>query len=295
MDALLLLASTVRAVGYSGRGDFFLDKEGRLTRRAERTVAPFAYAGAAILHPRLFADAPDGAVLAQPPVRPRRSRSGGSSACASTGSGSTSRRRPRSRRRRGASPQARPERTMRAPERLHDPAGRAVPRHAGRRAARRPADRRLSRRTIPSRSPTSRSICRRGAPPAPSARVFSTGSAGRCSCRTSARSAISTRTISPPTARCRRASARRRPAMERQLVLTRLVLGWSGALVRAAAELPDEELVVPASPADAARLAADARPPHRPGGRRRREAWSGAVCRACRPTSPATGRSRWSS
>ena len=45
-------------------------------------------------------------------------------------------------------------------------------------------------------------------------------------------------------------------AMERQLVLTRLVLGWSGALVRAAAELPDEELVVPASPADAARLAA---------------------------------------
>jgi ATP-dependent helicase/nuclease subunit B len=44
-------------------------------------------------------------------------------------------------------------------------------------------------------------------------------------------------------------------AMERQLVLTRLVLGWSGALVRAAADLPDEELVVPASPADATRLA----------------------------------------
>ena len=44
-------------------------------------------------------------------------------------------------------------------------------------------------------------------------------------------------------------------SVERQLVLTRLVLGWSGALVRAAAELPDEELVVPASPADAARLA----------------------------------------
>src|SRR5688500_6261373 len=46
------------------------------------------------------------------------------------------------------------------------------------------------------------------------------------------------------------------PAMERQLVLTKLVLSWSGALVRAAAELEDEELVVPASPADAARLAA---------------------------------------
>src|SRR6185436_18571954 len=35
-----------------------------------------------------------------------------------------------------------------------------------------------------------------------------------------------------------------------------LVLGWSGALVRAAAGLPGEELVVPSSPADAARLAA---------------------------------------
>lgn len=61
MDALLLLASTVPAVGYAGRGDFFLDKDGRLTRRKERTVAPFAYAGAAILHPRLFDGAPDGA------------------------------------------------------------------------------------------------------------------------------------------------------------------------------------------------------------------------------------------
>ena len=60
MDALLLLASTVRTIGYSGRGDFLLDREGRLSRRAERTIAPFVYAGAAILHPRLFADAPDG-------------------------------------------------------------------------------------------------------------------------------------------------------------------------------------------------------------------------------------------
>ncbi len=45
------------------------------------------------------------------------------------------------------------------------------------------------------------------------------------------------------------------PSMERQLVLTRLVLGWSGAMVRAAAAFPDEEFVVPASPADAARMA----------------------------------------
>lgn len=61
MDALLLLASTVKAVGYSGRGDFMLDKDGRLSRRPERMVAPFVYAGAAILSPRLFESAPDGA------------------------------------------------------------------------------------------------------------------------------------------------------------------------------------------------------------------------------------------
>lgn len=61
MDALLLVAATVRAVGYHGRGDFRMDPNGRLIRRAERDVAPFAYAGAAILHPRLFAGAPAGA------------------------------------------------------------------------------------------------------------------------------------------------------------------------------------------------------------------------------------------
>jgi MurNAc alpha-1-phosphate uridylyltransferase len=60
MDGLLLVASTVRAVGYHGRGDFRMDPNGRLVRRAERDVAPFAYAGAAILHPRLFANAPEG-------------------------------------------------------------------------------------------------------------------------------------------------------------------------------------------------------------------------------------------
>ena len=61
MDALLLLAPTVRAIGYSGPGDFRLDPAGRLSRRPEREVAPFAYAGAAILHPRLFDGCPEGA------------------------------------------------------------------------------------------------------------------------------------------------------------------------------------------------------------------------------------------
>lgn len=61
MDGLLLLAPTVGSVGYSGSGDFLMDVDGRLTRRPERRVVPFAYAGAAILHPRLFEGAPSGA------------------------------------------------------------------------------------------------------------------------------------------------------------------------------------------------------------------------------------------
>jgi MurNAc alpha-1-phosphate uridylyltransferase len=60
MDALLLLAPTVRSVGYSGRGDFRMDSAGRLRRRGEREVVSFAYAGAGILHPRLFAGCPAG-------------------------------------------------------------------------------------------------------------------------------------------------------------------------------------------------------------------------------------------
>jgi MurNAc alpha-1-phosphate uridylyltransferase len=60
MDAILLLSPTVRASGYYGPGDFAMDPDGRLARRGEHEVVPFAYAGAAILHPRLFADCPQG-------------------------------------------------------------------------------------------------------------------------------------------------------------------------------------------------------------------------------------------
>lgn len=60
MDALLLIAETVKAIGYAGRGDFDMARDGSLTRRPEKGVTPFAYAGAAILHPRLFESAPDG-------------------------------------------------------------------------------------------------------------------------------------------------------------------------------------------------------------------------------------------
>jgi len=61
MDILLLLASTAASIGYEGRGDFNMAPDGRLSRRPEREVAPFVYAGAAILAPAIFADAPEGA------------------------------------------------------------------------------------------------------------------------------------------------------------------------------------------------------------------------------------------
>jgi MurNAc alpha-1-phosphate uridylyltransferase len=61
MDALLLLAATSSSVGYAGRGDFGMAPDGRLQRRPEREVAPFVYAGVAVLSPALFADAPSGA------------------------------------------------------------------------------------------------------------------------------------------------------------------------------------------------------------------------------------------
>jgi MurNAc alpha-1-phosphate uridylyltransferase len=60
MDALLLLAPTTGSIGYSGRGDFLIGADGRLQARGERDVAPFVYAGAAILAPALFQNAPDG-------------------------------------------------------------------------------------------------------------------------------------------------------------------------------------------------------------------------------------------
>jgi len=61
MDALLLMAAVTSSIGYSGRGDFVMAPDGRLSRRPERDVTPFGYAGAAVLRPELFAGAPSGA------------------------------------------------------------------------------------------------------------------------------------------------------------------------------------------------------------------------------------------
>jgi N-acetyl-alpha-D-muramate 1-phosphate uridylyltransferase len=58
MDGLLLLAPTATSIGYEGRGDFALAADGRLRRRGEREIVPFVYAGAGILTPSLFENAP---------------------------------------------------------------------------------------------------------------------------------------------------------------------------------------------------------------------------------------------
>lgn len=61
MDILLLLSGMATAIGFGARGDFNMDPDGRLERRAELKVAPFAYAGAAIIDPKVFAGCPEGA------------------------------------------------------------------------------------------------------------------------------------------------------------------------------------------------------------------------------------------
>ena len=60
MDILLLMAPTTSSIGYGGRGDYSMLPDGALRRRKEHQVVPFVYAGAAIMSPSLFADAPSG-------------------------------------------------------------------------------------------------------------------------------------------------------------------------------------------------------------------------------------------
>jgi MurNAc alpha-1-phosphate uridylyltransferase len=61
MDILLLLADPATSIGFDGAGDFHLDAAGRLTRRSGDKQTAWVYTGVAIVHPRCFADAPDGA------------------------------------------------------------------------------------------------------------------------------------------------------------------------------------------------------------------------------------------
>jgi MurNAc alpha-1-phosphate uridylyltransferase len=61
MDAMLLLARPEITVGYVGGGDYFLEANGLLRRRAADERAPLTYAGGALLSPALLKGAPAGA------------------------------------------------------------------------------------------------------------------------------------------------------------------------------------------------------------------------------------------
>ncbi|MGN6155103.1 MAG: nucleotidyltransferase family protein [Sphingomicrobium sp.] len=60
MDALLLLVPHARAENHGGRGDFHMDKSGRLRRRERSYVAPFVYTGIQMVSKRLLEGAPEG-------------------------------------------------------------------------------------------------------------------------------------------------------------------------------------------------------------------------------------------
>ena len=57
MDCLLLLCDPKNTTGYDGTGDFRMAADGRLTYDTANTLA---YIGCYLVHPRLFANAPDG-------------------------------------------------------------------------------------------------------------------------------------------------------------------------------------------------------------------------------------------
>lgn len=59
MDIMLLVAATATSVGFDGKGDYTLDDEGRLIRRREGEIVPFAYAGVLLIKPELFAGMPE--------------------------------------------------------------------------------------------------------------------------------------------------------------------------------------------------------------------------------------------
>src|SRR5437868_9505284 len=60
MDILMLMAPTTSSIGYGGSGDYAMLSDGALLKRRELQVVPFVYAGAAIMSPSLFTEAPAG-------------------------------------------------------------------------------------------------------------------------------------------------------------------------------------------------------------------------------------------
>ena len=60
MDALMLVAPTDQALGFSGAGDFFLEADGKLRRRGSHDKAPYVWTGVQIIKPSLFDGCPAG-------------------------------------------------------------------------------------------------------------------------------------------------------------------------------------------------------------------------------------------
>jgi N-acetyl-alpha-D-muramate 1-phosphate uridylyltransferase len=62
MDCLLLVCDPAQTTGYDGKGDFVIGGDGRIVRRRNMPEGKaLAYIGGYLVHPRLFANAPDGA------------------------------------------------------------------------------------------------------------------------------------------------------------------------------------------------------------------------------------------
>jgi MurNAc alpha-1-phosphate uridylyltransferase len=58
LDVLMLVHPMQKAHGFDGAGDFFVSDTGNMIRRGKSARAPFVYAGAWIVHPRVFANEP---------------------------------------------------------------------------------------------------------------------------------------------------------------------------------------------------------------------------------------------
>lgn len=61
IDFLLLVARKDQAIGWQGNGDFILDGNGHIRRPEAGEDAPYIFTGVELMHPRAFAQAPDGA------------------------------------------------------------------------------------------------------------------------------------------------------------------------------------------------------------------------------------------
>ncbi len=60
MDVALLLAQPEGAIGWPGKGDGFVDDDGRFRFRGDAPTAPLAYMGVHITRPQVVDDGPDG-------------------------------------------------------------------------------------------------------------------------------------------------------------------------------------------------------------------------------------------